>query len=71
MIIVFDLLVKNELSSLHITILTSSSFKIESNEPIEEDRSERLNGSKVKLHTLCLVLCPVRRFGGNGGGELF
>lgn len=57
---------------MHITILTSSSFKIESNEPIDEDRSERLKGSKDKLHTLCLVvLCPARRFGGNGGGELF
>lgn len=53
-------------------MLTSSSFKIESSEPIEEDLSERLNGSKDKLYTACLVLlCPVRRFGGKGGGELF
>jgi len=57
---------------LHITILTSSSFKIESSEPIDEDLSERLNGSKDKLHRVCLVLlCLVRRFGGKGGGELF
>lgn len=57
---------------MHITILTSSSFKIESSEPIDEDLSERLNGSKDKLHRVCLVLlCPVRRFGGKGGGELF
>jgi len=55
-----------------MTILTSSSFKIESSEPIDEDLSERLNGSKDKLHRVCLVLlCPVRRFGGKGGGELF
>lgn len=57
---------------MHITILTSSSFKIESSEPIDEDLSERLNGSKDKLQRVCLVLlCPVRRFGGKGGGELF
>lgn len=37
-------------------MLTSSSFKIESNEPIEEDLSERLNGSKDKLHRLDLLL---------------
>lgn len=53
-------------------MLTSSSFKIESSEPIDEDLSERLNGSKDKLYRLCLaLLCPVRRFGGRGGGELF
>lgn len=53
-------------------MLTSSSFKIESSEPIEDDLSERLNGSKDKLHRLYLVLlCPLRRFGGKGGGELF
>lgn len=54
-------------------MLTSSSFNIESSEPIDDDLSERLNGSKDKLHKLvCLVLlCPVRRFGGKGGGELF
>lgn len=65
-----NLLVKNELSSLHITTLTSSSFKIESSEPIEEDLSERLSGSKDKLHRLCLLLLCPRRFGGKGGGEL-
>lgn len=69
---IVNLLVKNELSSLPITMLTSSSFKIESSEPIEDDLSERLNGSKDKLHRLYLVLlCPLRRFGGKGGGELF
>lgn len=52
-------------------MLTSSSFNIESNEPIDEDLSERLNGSKDKLPKLSLLLlCPVR-FGGKGGGELF
>lgn len=52
-------------------MLTSSSFKIESSEPIDDDLSERLNGSKDKLDKLYLVLlCPARRFGGNGGGEL-
>lgn len=57
---------------MHITILISSSFKIESSEPIDEDLSERLNGSKDKLQRVYLVLlCPVRRFGGKGGGELF
>lgn len=53
-------------------MLTSSSFNIESREPIDDDLSERLNGSNDKLQRLCLVLlCPVRRFGGKGGGELF
>lgn len=53
-------------------MLTSSSFKIESSEPIDDDLSERLNGSNDKLQRLCLVLlCPARRFGGKGGGELF
>lgn len=52
-------------------MLTSSSFKIESSEPIDEDLSERLKGSKDKLDKLYLVLLfPVRRLGGNGGGEL-
>lgn len=71
MLIIISLLFKNELSSLDITMLISSSFNIESSEPIDEDLSERLNGSKDKLPKLCLLLlCPVRRFGGKGGGEL-
>lgn len=39
---------------------------------MDEDLSDKLNGSSDKLHKLCLVLlCPVRRLGGSGGGELF